>query len=79
MSFAYLHIQLSIVNLENFFCCYLQEDNIKNQRENLVLSIANAQSRLGIPDGVEPVSLYILSLLFCTFVTNSFYAAKLKT
>ncbi|XP_068634434.1 callose synthase 10 [Aristolochia californica] len=31
-----------------------QKDNIRNQRENLVLSIANAQSRLGIPDGVEP-------------------------
>ncbi|XP_072977021.1 callose synthase 10 isoform X1 [Typha angustifolia] len=31
-----------------------QKDNIRNQRENVVLTIANAQARLGIPVGVEP-------------------------
>ncbi|KAF6157565.1 hypothetical protein GIB67_004503 [Kingdonia uniflora] len=31
-----------------------QKDNIRNQRENVVLSIANAQSRLGIPTEAEP-------------------------
>ncbi|OVA17595.1 Glycosyl transferase [Macleaya cordata] len=31
-----------------------QKDNIKNQRENIILSIANAQSRLGIPVDAEP-------------------------
>uniref|UniRef100_A0A803P8P0 1,3-beta-glucan synthase n=2 Tax=Cannabis sativa TaxID=3483 RepID=A0A803P8P0_CANSA len=31
-----------------------QKDNIRNQRENVVLSIANAQSRLGIPTEADP-------------------------
>lgn len=31
-----------------------QSDNIRNQRENVVLTIANAQSRLGLPAEVEP-------------------------
>ncbi|XP_076929044.1 callose synthase 10-like [Bidens hawaiensis] len=31
-----------------------QKDNIRNQRENVVLALANAQSRLGIPVGPEP-------------------------
>uniref|UniRef100_A0A5B7BUS1 1,3-beta-glucan synthase n=1 Tax=Davidia involucrata TaxID=16924 RepID=A0A5B7BUS1_DAVIN len=31
-----------------------QKDNARNQRENVVLTIANAQSRLGIPVGVDP-------------------------
>ncbi|KAK9278786.1 hypothetical protein L1049_028364 [Liquidambar formosana] len=31
-----------------------QKDNIRNQRENVVLMIANAQSRLGIPAEVDP-------------------------
>ncbi|XP_040989322.1 callose synthase 10 [Juglans microcarpa x Juglans regia] len=31
-----------------------QEDNVRNQRENVVLMIANAQSRLGIPVEVDP-------------------------
>ncbi|XP_038685506.1 callose synthase 10 isoform X2 [Tripterygium wilfordii] len=30
-----------------------QKDNIRNQRENVVLSIANAQSRLGIPSQAD--------------------------
>lgn len=36
---------------------YLQKDNIRNQRENVVLALANAQSRLGLPDGADPVSV----------------------
>ncbi|KAL5544007.1 hypothetical protein UlMin_007791 [Ulmus minor] len=31
-----------------------QKDNIRNQRENVVLTIANAQTRLGIPVEAEP-------------------------
>ncbi|XP_057970390.1 callose synthase 10 [Malania oleifera] len=31
-----------------------QKDNIRNQRENVILMLANAQSRLGIPVEVEP-------------------------
>lgn len=34
----------------------LQKDNVRNQRENIVLTIANAQSRLGIPAQADPVS-----------------------
>lgn len=34
----------------------VQKDNIRNQRENVVLMIANAQSRLGIPAETDPVS-----------------------
>ncbi|MCI23179.1 callose synthase 10-like, partial [Trifolium medium] len=30
------------------------KDNVRNQRENVVLMIANAQSRLGIPAGTDP-------------------------
>ncbi|KAH7668690.1 callose synthase protein [Dioscorea alata] len=30
------------------------QDNVRNQRENVVLAIANAQSRLGLPIEVEP-------------------------
>lgn len=35
---------------------YLQKDNIRNQRENVVLTVANAQCRLGIPVEANPVS-----------------------
>ncbi|KAK6250205.1 hypothetical protein QUC31_007692 [Theobroma cacao] len=31
-----------------------QKDNVRNQRENVVLTIANAQSRLGIPVQADP-------------------------
>ncbi|KAH9720649.1 callose synthase 10 [Citrus sinensis] len=31
-----------------------QKDNIRNQRENIVLAIANAQARLGIPADADP-------------------------
>lgn len=35
---------------------YMQKDNVRNQRENVILIVANAQSRLGIPVGADPVS-----------------------
>lgn len=31
-----------------------QKDNVSNQREHIVLLLANEQSRLGIPEGIEP-------------------------
>ncbi|KAI3940839.1 hypothetical protein MKW98_014898 [Papaver atlanticum] len=31
-----------------------QKDNIKNQRENVILSVANAQTRLGLPVDADP-------------------------
>ncbi|MCL7026736.1 hypothetical protein MKW94_027145 [Papaver nudicaule] len=31
-----------------------QKDNIKNQRENVILSVANAQTRLGLPVEADP-------------------------
>lgn len=39
---------------------YLQKDNIRNQRENIVLSLANAQTRLKIPSGTDPVGTFAL-------------------
>ncbi|XP_024969515.1 callose synthase 10 isoform X4 [Cynara cardunculus var. scolymus] len=45
-------------NLDMFdlleFVFGFQKDNIKNQRENVVLTLANAQSRLGIPVEADP-------------------------
>lgn len=45
-----IHFQVMIEIL------YLQKDNIRNQRENVVLALANAQSRLGLPVEADPVS-----------------------
>lgn len=39
--------------------CVLQKDNIRNQREHVVLTLANTQSRLGIPVEADPVSAFI--------------------
>ncbi|XP_071712426.1 callose synthase 10 [Rutidosis leptorrhynchoides] len=45
-------------NLDMFdlleFVFGFQKDNIRNQRENVVLALANAQSRLGIPTEADP-------------------------
>ncbi|KAK9066428.1 hypothetical protein SSX86_013750 [Deinandra increscens subsp. villosa] len=45
-------------NLDMFdlleFVFGFQKDNIRNQRENVVLAVANAQSRLGIPVDSDP-------------------------
>lgn len=38
---------------------YVQKDNIRNQRENVILIVANAQSGLGIPVEADPVSYYL--------------------
>lgn len=40
---------------------FMQKDNVRNQRENVVLMVANAQSRLGIPAESDPVSLFYVS------------------
>lgn len=37
----------------------MQKDNVRNQRENVVLTIANAQSRLDMPAEVDPVSPFL--------------------
>jgi len=39
----------------DFFC--RQKDNVANQREHIVHLLANEQSRLGVPDKTEPVSI----------------------
>jgi len=49
----------------------LQEGNVSNQREHIVHLLANAQSRLGIPDGSEPVSA--LRVCFCFVVVLVFF------
>lgn len=53
----------------------LQKDNIRNQRENVILALANAQVRLGLPAESEPVSNFIVwcydklnLLLFVSYV-----------
>lgn len=45
-----------------------QDDNIRNQRENVVLTLANAQSRLGLLVGTEPVSSSALLQTTCHIV-----------
>lgn len=46
---------------------YSQKDNIRNQRENVIMMIANAQSRLGIPTESDPVSdIFLLTLNLMT-------------
>ncbi|PWA59606.1 glucan synthase-like 8 [Artemisia annua] len=47
------HRNLDMFDLLEFVFGF-QKDNIRNQRENVVLSIANAQSRLGIPVESDP-------------------------
>lgn len=39
-----------------FFVCLEQRDNVRNQREHLVLTLSNAQSQLSIPGQNDPVS-----------------------
>lgn len=50
-------LHVLIVSLFSWLSC-MQEDNVRNQRENVVLMIANAQTRLGIPVEVDPVRDY---------------------
>lgn len=46
----------------------MQKDNVRNQRENVILMIANAQARLGIPAGTDPVSLFMLPYFGSNFL-----------
>ncbi|XP_071909992.1 callose synthase 10-like [Coffea arabica] len=43
---------MEICRSSDFF--YLQKDNLRNQRENVVLALANAQSRLSLPIEADP-------------------------
>ncbi|KAH1246118.1 Callose synthase 10 [Glycine max] len=45
-----------------------QKDNVRNQRENVVLMIANKQSRLGIPAETDPIYLMDI-LIFYTIMS----------
>lgn len=47
------HRNLDMFDLLEFVFGF-QKDNIRNQRENVVLALANTQSRLGIPSGADP-------------------------
>lgn len=38
-------------------------DNVRNQRENVILTIANAQAQIELPSGSEPVSSFLPFLL----------------
>lgn len=57
----------------------LQKDNVRNQRENVVLTIANAQCRLGIPVEADPVSASWSNLLSSFYICewNIFFNANL--
>ncbi|CAD6204740.1 unnamed protein product [Miscanthus lutarioriparius] len=48
-----------------------QEDNIRNQRENVVLMLANAQSWLSLPIGSEPkIDEMAVTEVFCKVLDN---------
>ncbi|KAA8540725.1 hypothetical protein F0562_024356 [Nyssa sinensis] len=47
-----------------------QKDNARNQRENVVLTIANAQTRLGIPVGVDPIDEKAINEVFLKVLDN---------
>ncbi|XP_059644650.1 callose synthase 10 isoform X2 [Cornus florida] len=47
-----------------------QKDNIRNQRENVVLSIANAQTRLGIPVKADPIDEKAITEVFLKVLDN---------
>ncbi|XP_062233797.1 callose synthase 10 isoform X2 [Phragmites australis] len=48
-----------------------QDDNIRNQRENVVLTLANAQSRLSLPVGTEPkIDERAVTEVFCKVLDN---------
>ncbi|XP_034216487.1 callose synthase 10-like [Prunus dulcis] len=43
-----------------------QKDNVTNQRENVLLTVANAQSRLGVPVEADPVSEHVIIVTWAT-------------
>ncbi|KAH9720648.1 callose synthase 10 [Citrus sinensis] len=54
---TYDYVVIGLSPLANGFGCNSVsewKDNIRNQRENIVLAIANAQARLGIPADADP-------------------------
>lgn len=62
-SYVYLIFSCWQVYGFSLWSFYFQKDNIRNQRENIVLAIANAQARLGIPADADPVSVADISEL----------------
>lgn len=62
-SYVYLIFSCWQVYGFSLWSFYFQKDNIRNQRENIVLAIANAQARLGIPADADPVSVADISKL----------------
>lgn len=44
------------VALLDIILYFVQKDNTRNQRENVILALANAQARLGLAPETEPVS-----------------------
>ncbi|CAD6212301.1 unnamed protein product [Miscanthus lutarioriparius] len=58
----------SVANIIGFFP---EEDNIRNQRENVVLMLANAQSRLSLLIGSEPkIDEMAVTEVFCKVLDN---------
>ncbi|KAK7824056.1 callose synthase 9 [Quercus suber] len=47
-------VPLEAPSLTNAIRVFPEKDNVRNQRENVVLTIANAQTRLGIPVEADP-------------------------
>lgn len=45
-----------------------QKDSVSNQREHIVLLLANEQSRLNIPEETEPVSTKVISVSYDYFL-----------
>ncbi|BFG32651.1 hypothetical protein CerSpe_189250 [Prunus speciosa] len=49
----------------NYICSFVK-DNIRNQRENVLLTVANAQSRLVVPVEADPVSEHVILFTWAT-------------
>ncbi|VAI68706.1 unnamed protein product [Triticum turgidum subsp. durum] len=48
-----------------------QDDNVRNQRENVALTLANAQSRLSLPNDTEPkIDEKAVTEVFCKVLDN---------
>ena len=52
-----------------------QDDNVRNQRENVTLTLANAQSRLSLPNETEPVSSppFLIWIHLNNFLASGFH------
>lgn len=70
----FLSFLSDLVALLNILLYFVQKDNIRNQRENVILALANAQARLGLSSEREPVSNSVtLQYLPIFFLLNSGY------